>query len=451
MAAKETRRSLATTICRDGWYYIRYTTSAGRRRKFALGTQSPNEAKRTCNNVCELLLVRQTGQPLPKLLHEWVEYVIEHDSKLAEQLVKHDIVDVVRVEQSEHTLGQLLATFFEARKSEVKASTYVAWQHTKRNLLQHFGPDRKLITITTGDALAFKRFLATLEPQTKTRTGNLSKHTVRKRCSNARQIFEFAVEYEWIARNPFRNKKIPTAVGGNKDLEYFVSENEAISVMNACPDIEWKTMWALARWGGLRCPSETSAVRIVDIDWNSEEVTFRSPKTEHHEGKESRTIPLFPELQHVIRDCIEQAPDGAVYLLHRLRGHTNPAVQFKRFVKSAGLKPWPKLLQNLRSTRETELIDQGLPIHVVCAWIGNSPQVAMRHYLQMTEAHKRQALEMRDADEFAAMVSNGTRFGTKNGTKNPDEKRGAEKDPAFSSHSDASGRNELQPSGRNWT
>jgi len=38
----------------------------------------------------------------------------------------------------------------------------------------------------------------------------------------------------------------------------------------------------------------------------------------------------------------------------------------------------PKLFQNLRSTRETELMET-YPAHVVCAWIGNSEAVARKH------------------------------------------------------------------------
>jgi len=53
---------------------------------------------------------------------------------------------------------------------------------------------------------------------------------------------------------------------------------------------------------------------------------------------------------------------------------------------SAGLKEWPKLFQNLRSTRQTEL-SETFPSHVVCKWMGNSKPVADRHYLQTTEAH----------------------------------------------------------------
>ncbi len=51
------------------------------------------------------------------------------------------------------------------------------------------------------------------------------------------------------------------------------------------------------------------------------------------------------------------------------------------------MAPWAKLFQNLRSTRETELAEQGFPQHVVCAWLGNSPKIANKHYLQVTDAH----------------------------------------------------------------
>ena len=56
-----------------------------------------------------------------------------------------------------------------------------------------------------------------------------------------------------------------------------------------------------------------------------------------------------------------------------------------KIIRRAGLKPWPKLFQNLRSTRQTELAEKH-PLHVVCAWLGNKAAVAAEHYLQVTDA-----------------------------------------------------------------
>jgi len=55
-----------------------------------------------------------------------------------------------------------------------------------------------------------------------------------------------------------------------------------------------------------------------------------------------------------------------------------------------GPEPWPKLFQNLRSTRETEPTEKW-PEHVVCVWIGNSRSVAREHYLQVTDERFAQA------------------------------------------------------------
>ena len=63
------------------------------------------------------------------------------------------------------------------------------------------------------------------------------------------------------------------------------------------------------------------------------------------------------------------------------------------------MEPWPKLWQNLRSTRETELAER-YPIHVVRAWMGNSQPVAAKHYLQVTDEHFEQAA--RGAESGAA-------------------------------------------------
>ena len=54
--------------------------------------------------------------------------------------------------------------------------------------------------------------------------------------------------------------------------------------------------------------------------------------------------------------------------------------------------PWPRPFQNLRASRETELVER-FPIHTVTSWLGNSPRIAMKHYLQTTETHFENALK----------------------------------------------------------
>jgi hypothetical protein len=78
----------------------------------------------------------------------------------------------------------------------------------------------------------------------------------------------------------------------------------------------------------------------------------------------------------------------------------------ERIIRRAELEPWVKPFQNCRSTRETELAEE-YPIHVVCAWIGNTQAVAAKHYLQVRDEDFERAAG-RDADSDALPAQNPT-------------------------------------------
>ena len=81
---------------------------------------------------------------------------------------------------------------------------------------------------------------------------------------------------------------------------------------------------------------------------------------------------MFPELRGPLMDVFTEAEPGTEYVITRYRqANSNLRTQLKRIIRKAGLKPWPKLFHNLRSSRQTELA-QSYPLHVVCEWIGNS-------------------------------------------------------------------------------
>ena len=66
------------------------------------------------------------------------------------------------------------------------------------------------------------------------------------------------------------------------------------------------------------------------------------------------------------------------------------------------MKPWPKLFQNLRSTRETELAQQ-FPLHQV----DRQQPVAAKHYLQVIDEHFEQAVK-RDTEYNARAAKTAT-------------------------------------------
>jgi hypothetical protein len=76
----------------------------------------------------------------------------------------------------------------------------------------------------------------------------------------------------------------------------------------------------------------------------------------------------------------EEAEPGTNHVIARHRlGCRNLRQQFQRIIKRAGEEHWPKLFHNLRASRETELMHE-YDLATVCKWIGNSPEVAAKHY-----------------------------------------------------------------------
>jgi hypothetical protein len=164
-------------------------------------------------------------------------------------------------------------------------------------------------------------------------------------------------------------------------------------VLKACPNREWRLLFSLGRFGGLRIPSELTELRWSDVNWEAGKMTIRSPKTAHHVGHESRIVPMFPELRSILGECFDAAPDGAEFIFDgRIRdGNANLRTQLERIVERAGLKPWPKIWQNLRATRATELAAEH-PGHVAAEWLGHSKLVAQKHYWRVTDADFTKAL-----------------------------------------------------------
>ena len=361
---------------KNGHRTIQFAGADGKRRSIRLGKANKKTAEAVKTKVEELVACSITGSLPSDETSRWV--VSLHD------VLRNRLAAVGLIEGSgtPATLKAFLDDYV-GKRSDVKGATRINYGHTVRNLVAYFGPSKNIRSITPGDADDWRLWLVTHE--------KLADDTVRKRCGNAKQFFKSAVRSKLLPSNPFED--LASAVRGNPDKEYFVTPQEAESVLAECPDVEWRLLFALSRYGGLRCPSEHLALRWTDVDWGAERVTIHSSKTEHHPGGKTRQIPLFPELLPHLREAFELAGEGAEFVITRYRGtNKNLRTQLNRIIKRAGLKVWPKLFQNLRSTRETEL-NEDFPTHVVCKWIGNSPKVAAKHYLQVTDDHFRRASE----------------------------------------------------------
>lgn len=381
----------------NGERRILFIDGGGVRRVIRPGKKvTKKQAESITSHVEYLNQARITRQPVNPETASWVAKL---DAKLRAKLERAGLVDPVEVGEpkpelppSKRLLGPFIDAYIEERRATgSKPRSVDNYKQARRTLCEYFGEDKPLTEITEADAERWRRWMAS--NTTARKIGKASKalapNTYNRRCGFARQFFNAALNDRIITANPFRALK-GIAVKANRDREYFLSREDADKILDKCPDAEWRLLFVLARYGGLRCPSETHALTWGDVDWVGNRLTVHVPKLEHR-GKEfaTRVVPLFPEVRAELEDCFalagERGVDPKAPIIARYRNVPKLRNQFIRIIELAELKPWEKLFQNLRSTRQTELA-QKWPLHNVCRWLGNSEAVAKEHYLQTTDA-----------------------------------------------------------------
>jgi hypothetical protein len=68
-------------------------------------------------------------------------------------------------------------------------------------------------------------------------------------------------------------------------------------------------------------------------------------------------VPIYGELRPYL-DAVWDEPAESEFVITRYRdSNTNLRTRLQRIITKAGVSPWPKLFQNLRSTRQTELAE----------------------------------------------------------------------------------------------
>ena len=365
---------------KDGRRTIQFVGADRKRRSVRLG-KVPQSLADSVKRRIELLNAAAIAGHAPD--EETSRWVASRDAVMRQKLVQVGLVPDTEAPEKpvKATLGPFLDEYAK-RRIDVKPATREVWRQVMANLKKHFGESRDIASITEGDADGFKLYLI---------SEKLAPTTVAKRLQFARAFFRAAKRQKLIEANPFAEVSAKAVL--RQDRQRFITREETDRLLEVC-NPTWKVIVALCRYGGLRCPSEVLSLRWDAIDWANNRIVVASPKTEVH-GKASRLIPLFAELYPILTDARELAPDGAVFVVDEqyrrsALGKTgwrncNLRTQFERLVTRAGLTPWPRLFHALRASRETELA-RDFPIHVVTTWLGNTPKVALRHYLMTSEA-----------------------------------------------------------------
>jgi len=355
----------------DGTRRITFKDAAGKYRTIYCGRMSKADAAFLKLRVEALVSVQGLGNPPTGELAAWLATVGDD--------VYGKLVNVGLVEPREAVAMPTVDAFINAYladRVDVKASTLTAMHQSRIWLVRYLGEARKLDDVTTADADGYKAHMIREKK---------SKAHINKRIRYARHFFAIALRRKLVQDNPFGHLR--GAVVGNPARREFVPANVIEQVIEHVPCVQWKLLIALARFGGLRIPSEALALKWGDVDFNGKRFIVRSSKTEHHEDGGIRIVPMFPELVDRFQAVYDAAAEGDEHVITRYRdAGTNLRQQFGRWIAAAGVKPWPKLWQNLRASRATELADM-YPSHVCAGWLGHTEKIADSFYRMTTDAH----------------------------------------------------------------
>jgi len=354
----------------------------GKRCTIRLGRATVKQAERFAANVEALIGNRYGGDAPTGALAEWLANLPD---PMHAKLAGFDLVQPRKPREAVTVKGlcdRVLKT------AGVQESTLTAYRQTTASLVDYFGEDRRIDEIEPADADAWRQSLVDAKYATA---------TISKRVQRAKTIGRRAVRWRLIASNPFDGLK-----GGsqsNAARTHYVGRDTIHAVIEACPNDEWRAVFALARYAGLRVPSEIVALTWGDIDWQASRLTVRSQKT-----NAVRFVPVNLTLRAILLVLFDQADEGETRVLPHIRcTSANLRTHGHRIIARAGVESWPRLFHNLRASCSMDWCER-FPAHSVAAWLGHSPMIGARHYSTVRDTHFTEAAELAEnaADESGA-------------------------------------------------
>lgn len=358
-------------------YRLQFSVRGVGRKCVRLTELGSDAAERAKHCVEVALRAHRRRQPVPVQTLDWLYQ--SAPPRLLHALAVMGVVDDRRL------LGDALRAWIMTKLQLSEQRVYLL-ESMVDSLLGHLG-DVELESIHRDHLTAWRDTLA----------DRYSPNTVSGYVAGAKQFFRWAVYERLLERSPADG--IPCGFQSSTRLQE-VPAADVQRLIDACQDSDPELAIALrlGRWGGLR-RSEILRVRVEDVQ--RDKILVRDQKRAKH-GYAIRELPVFPELR-IVRDFADRrraqltatATGRQLLLLPKLGGLTSSAMALRaqRLCVAIGIEPWPRMFQNMRATRQSELLDAEFHVKDVCKWIGNSPDVMMRHYAMVTHREFNRAME----------------------------------------------------------
>jgi len=309
-------------------------------------------------------------------------------------------------------LKEFTDRYFELRSHKLAKASVIRYKGSVNYLLHFFGENRIVSNITPDDAESFKAALAQgrISDASKTKRKQ-NEVTVNTHMRQVKAIFGFGVKnLKKLSSNPF----LCTVdnVKKSKKNWHYITRDEFFKVYEACGE-KYKLIVALCRLAGVR---RMEAVELTwdDVNFDTGKICIIGKDDWQPKDRETRYIPLFPELEKILLEAHSAAPEKAIKVCPDV-DEPNLNRDILRAIKRAGVTVWKKPMHSMRKSAITDWARK-FPMHVVRQWAGHGDiDTTAEYYTQTLES------DYKAANKQSIFTDN---IGTENQTENAKQETG---------------------------
>ena len=306
---------------------------------------------------------------------------IHDEIKYGTFLYRHYFPNSPRAQQDTHSFYELAKRYIAQMESSKSASTVTGYRKMVNNYWLPIFEEAPIATITTGhirDAIV------------ESGLADLSKKTLNNAMTPLRGIFELAMDYEVILRNPCDKIKWERS---QRPLPDPLDMDEIQMVLDAVQP-HWRAYFEVAFGTGMRT-SELIELRWTDIDWNDNTITvsraYVNQETKGTKTHKVRVVSITDMAAAGLRrqkaatflagDLVFLASNG-----QQLYNDKPPRIAWNFALKKAGIRH--RKAYSTRHTFASHALVAGVNPYVVAEQLGNSVDMLMKHYAKWIRQSK---------------------------------------------------------------
>jgi integrase len=357
-----------------GSYRLR-TSACGKSIDIWIGKLNARQFREYDSNIHALLEAKRAGVVADLKIIEWANALPDriHKQLMAEQLCPPQ---QKRISPDERKVGNFTQAFID-EQGQLKPRTIINYHQARTWLLKSIPADTDIGAITEYD---LQQWQASMK-------GKLALTTRNKHLKRVKTMLGSAVSKRVLAVSPakeLKEEKGRTTI--DRSRQVMVTPSLSEKILKGLPNVDWRLTFALMRYQGFR-RCEVFGLDWEHIHWGNSVIVVHSDKTG------IRECPIFKDTRPYLDQArveASQSLSGKVIRCHSSIDSITPLLikHIKRICKPEEV--YPKICQQLRSTRRTEL-QQEFSDHVLNEWLGHDSKTAAKHYLQITPGDLKKA------------------------------------------------------------